>query len=349
MAIAGFAWDCLRVGWQPIGWRSAYLDLSRPSTGVLMDPIGAIRIKKDSTFAMLLEAQRRGHQLWYCTTPDLLLRDGEAWARLRSLRVRDDPAGWFELGEPELRPLASLDLFLLRKDPPVDEAFLHDTLVLDLAERAGLLVVNRPASLRDANEKLYALHFPQCCPPTLVSRDPALLRAFVAEHGAAVLKLLDGMGGRSIFRATPEDPNLNVILETLTADGTRLALAQRYIPEITLGDKRILLIRGVPVPHALARIPQGNDFRGNMARGGKPVAQPLSERDRWIASEVAPELLRRGLMFVGLDVIGDYLTEINVTSPTGIRELDAQCGLNIAGSLFDALEDELRVRGSRPQ
>jgi glutathione synthase len=317
------------------------------AVGVLMDPIGKLKIAKDSTFAMLLEAQRRGHALWYCTQGDLALREGAAWGRMAALAVRDDPGGWYELAEPAWRPLAELDVFLARKDPPVDAGFVHDTLVLDLAERAGVLVVNRPNSLRDANEKLYALHFPQCGPPTRVARDMGQLREFVRAVGPAVLKPLDGMAGQSIFKTYPDDPNLNVILETLTREGRDFAMAQQFIPEAALGDKRILVIDGEPVPFALARIPQGTDFRGNMARGGKPVAQPLSERDRWICDQVAPELRRRGLWFVGLDVIGDYLTEINVTSPTGIRELQAQVGVDIAGLLFDALEKQLgRPRGS---
>jgi glutathione synthase len=314
--------------------------------GVLMDPIGAIRIHKDSTFAMLLEAQRRGHRLFQLGQGDLAVRDGAAIGRLAPLRVRDDPASWFTLGEPAWKPLAGLDVVLARKDPPFDADFLHDTLVLDLAERDGALVVNRPQALRDANEKLFAQWFPQCSPPTLVAREAAALRAFVREVGEAVVKPLDGMGGRGIFKTRGDDPNLNVILETLTHEGRELAMAQRFVPEAALGDKRILLIDGEPVPYALARIPQGTDFRGNMARGGKAVGQPLSDRDRWICEQVAPELRARGLWFVGLDVIGDYLTEINVTSPTGIRELDAQFGLNIAGLLFDRLE-ALRAEATR--
>jgi glutathione synthase len=314
--------------------------------GVLMDPIGAIKTQKDSTFAMLLEAQRRGHRLHYLCQGDLAVRDGRAIGRCAALRVREDPASWFSLGEPAWRPLGTLDLLLARKDPPFDAAFLHDTLVLDLAAREGCLVVNRPQSLRDANEKLYAQWFPQCSPPTLVAREPAALRAFVQEVGDAVVKPLDGMGGRGIFKTRGDDPNLNVILETLTHEGRELAMAQRFVPEAALGDKRILLIDGEPVPYALARIPQGTDFRGNMARGGKAVGQPLSDRDRWICEQVAPQLRARGLWFVGLDVIGDYLTEINVTSPTGIRELDAQFGLNIAATLFDRLE-ALRAEGAR--
>ncbi len=314
------------------------------SIGVLMDPIGAVRVKKDSTLAMLLEAQRRGHRLWYCTQGDLALRGGEAWARLAPLSVRDDPAGWFELGPAQWRALASVDVFLARKDPPFDAQFLYDTLVLDRAEADGVLVVNRPQALRDANEKLYALHFASLCPPTRVARDMGALREFVQEVGTAVLKPLDGMGGRGVFRTFAGDPNLNVILETLTDEGRQMAMAQGYVAEAADGDKRILLIDGEPVPHALARIPQGTDFRGNMARGGKAVARPLSEGDRRICAGIGPELRRQRLMFVGIDVIGDRLTEVNVTSPTGIRELDAQCGTNIAGLLFDRIERERAAR-----
>jgi glutathione synthase len=313
--------------------------------GILMDPIGAINPKKDSSFAMLLEAARRGHELSYIEQGGLSIRDGRAQARARALTVRDTPTDWHTLGPAEPIELGRLDVILARKDPPFDAEYLYDTHVLDLAARAGAWVVNDPQALRDANEKLYAQAFPQCTPPTLVARDQAALRDFVDEVGSAVLKPLDGMAGRGIFKTGRDDPNLNVIVETLTAEGTRLAMAQRFIPEAAAGDKRILLIDGEPVPYALARIPQGRDFRGNMARGGKAVGQPLSERDRWICAEVGPELRRRGLVFVGLDVIGDYLTEINVTSPTGIRELDRQFGINIAGLLFDALEAGLERRG----
>lgn len=308
------------------------------SVAVLMDPIRAIKIAKDSTFAMLLEASRRGHALFYMEQGDLALRNGEAWARLRALTVKEDPASWFTLGEPEWRPLDEINIVLARKDPPVDEQFIYDTMVLERAQRAGTNVVNDPRSLRDCNEKLFALDFPQCIAPTLVSRDAGELRRFVAEHGEAVLKPLDGMGGRGIFRVKAGDSNLNSMLETLLDGARHFAIAQKYIPEITAGDKRILLIDGEPVPYALARIPQGDEFRGNLAAGGRGEGVPLSERDRWIAAQVAPELIRRGLRFVGLDVIGDYLTEINVTSPTCIRELDAQFGLNIAGLMFDAIE-----------
>jgi glutathione synthase len=314
------------------------------SVAVLMDPIGAIKIAKDTTFAMLLEAQRRGHTLYYLEQGDLALRDGAPFARLAPLSVRDDPSGWYTLGQTQWRDLRELDVVLMRKDPPVDAQFIYDTLVLDAAERGGVQVVNRPQSLRDCNEKLFALDFPQCIAPTLVSRDAGELRRFVAEHGEAVLKPLDGMGGRGIFRIKAGDSNLNSMLETLLAggmhgEGRHFTIAQKFIPAISAGDKRILLIDGEPIPFALARIPQGDEFRGNLAAGGRGVGVPLSERDRWIAAQVAPELRRRGLRFVGLDVIGDYLTEINVTSPTCARELDAQFGLNIAGQLFDAIEN----------
>ena len=305
---------------------------------VLMDPIARIHPKKDTTLALLLEAQRRGYALLYLTQGDLAVRDGRAWGRMAPLSVRDDPHGWFALGDAAWRDFSGVDFALARKDPPVDAQFVYDTMVLELAERDGVAVVNRPQSLRDCNEKLFALHFPQCCAPTLVARRADEIKRFVAAHGEVVLKPLDGMGGRSIFRSRHGDPNLNVILETLTANGRDFAIAQKFIPEIRSGDKRVLLVDGEPVPYALARIPQGDEFRGNLAAGGRGEGVPLSERDRWIAAEVGPELVRRGLRFVGLDVIGDWLTEINVTSPTCVRELDAQFGLNIAGTLFDRLE-----------
>ncbi|MGH8028692.1 MAG: glutathione synthase [Arenimonas sp.] len=312
---------------------------------VVMDPIGSIRIAKDTTFAMLLEAQRRGHHLHYVLPGGLGIASGEPVARMAPLSVRDDPAAWFTLGDPAVRPLrGNIDVVLMRTDPPVDAEYLYDTQVLSLAQDAGVLVANDPRGLRDLNEKLAALLFPQCCPPTRVGRDPADLRAFVAEHGQAVLKPLDGMGGRSIFRTAIDDPNLNVILETLTGNGRKLAMAQKYLPEITGGDKRILLVDGEPVPFCLARIPQGTDFRGNLAVGGRGEGRPLTDRDRWIAAQVGPELRARGIVFAGLDVIGDWLTEVNVTSPTCARELDKQFGLNIAGQLFDVIEARLGGR-----
>lgn len=305
---------------------------------VVMDPIADIKIAKDTTFAMLLEAQRRGHALHYVAPGGLALRDGQAVARTAPLQVRDDARDWFTLGEFSQTPFGPGQVVLMRKDPPVDAEFIYDTHVLSVAGQAGAMVVNDPQGLRDFNEKLAALLLPQCCPPTLVSRRSADLKAFVLEHGQAVLKPLDGMGGRSIFRSGTGDPNLNVILETLTDGGRTLALAQKFIPDITAGDKRILLVDGEPVDYCLARIPQGDEFRGNLAAGGRGEGRPLSERDRWIAAQVGPEMKRRGMRFVGLDVIGDYLTEVNVTSPTCVRELDAQFGLNIAGLLFDAIE-----------
>ncbi|MHC9086805.1 glutathione synthase [Luteimonas sp. RIT-PG2_3] len=305
---------------------------------VVMDPIGSIKIAKDSTFAMLLEAQRRGHRLSYVLPGGLSMGSDGARAMLAPLRVTDDPKGWYELGSASQRALGAGDVVLVRTDPPVDADYIHNTQLLSFAQRQGAQVVNDPQGLRDMNEKLTALEFPQCCPPTVVSRDAATLKAFVAEHGDAVLKPLDGMGGRSIFRARAGDANVNVILETLTDGGRHLAMAQRYLPEIVDGDKRILLVDGVPVDYCLARIPQGDEFRGNLAAGGRGEGRPLSDRDRWIAAQVGPEMVKRGMRFVGLDVIGDYLTEVNVTSPTCIRELDAQFGLNIAGLLFDAIE-----------
>ncbi|AOA73276.1 MULTISPECIES: glutathione synthase [Stenotrophomonas] len=308
---------------------------------VVMDAIAHIKIAKDTTFAMLLEAQRRGHALHYVSPGGLALRDGVAMARTAPLQVRDDKHDWFTLGEFSQTTFGPGQVVLMRKDPPVDAEFIYDTQVLGVAQQAGAMVVNDPQGLRDYNEKLAALLFPQCCPPTLVSRRHADLKAFVLEHGQAVLKPLDGMGGRSIFRSGTGDPNLNVILETLTDGERRLTLAQKFIPDITAGDKRILLVDGEPVDYCLARIPQGDEFRGNLAAGGRGEGRPLSERDRWIAAQVGPEMKRRGMRFVGLDVIGDYLTEVNVTSPTCVRELDAQFGLNIAGTLFDAIEASL--------
>lgn len=305
---------------------------------VVMDPLASINPSKDSTFAMLLEAQRRGHRLHYAGPGDLAVRAGRAAVRHAEVAVRDEARDWFSLGTPAWTPLAQFGVALMRKDPPVDPEYVHDTQILSLAQREGVQVVNDPQGLRDLNEKLAALLFPDCCPPTLVTRDAAELKTFVAEHGDCVLKPLDGMGGRSIFRVRTGEPNLNVILETLTQGGRHQTLAQRYLPEIVEGDKRILLVDGEPVPYCLARIPQGDEFRGNLAAGGKGVGRPLSERDRWIAARVGPELRARGMLFVGLDVIGDWLTEVNVTSPTCIRELDAQFGLNIAAGLFDRIE-----------
>ena len=310
---------------------------SRPKTGVVMDPISGITTYKDSTFAMLLEAQRRGHEIWYMEPSDLTIRGGVALGHMKRLSVRDNNNDWFTLSASENRELATLDILLMRKDPPFDMDYVYTTYVLDLAENAGVTVVNRPQALRDANEKCFITQFPQCCVPALITRSSAEIKAFVQEHGLSVVKPLDGMGGESIFQVQPQDPNLNVILETITAKDHELVMVQRYIPEITQGDKRILVVNGEPVPYALARIPGAGDFRGNLAKGGTGKGVALTERDYWICEQVAPELKRRGILFAGLDVIGDWLTEINVTSPTCIRELDSEYGLNIAGDLFDTL------------
>jgi glutathione synthase len=312
--------------------------------GVVMDPIGDIKFHKDSTLAMLQAAQRRGWSLRYMEMPDLYCRDGVAMARQIPLQVVDDEQCWYQLGQPEERPLHQLDVILMRKDPPFDMEYIYATYLLELAEQRGTLVANRPASLRDANEKVFTTHFPQCTAPTLISRRQELLRAFVHEHHEAILKPLEGMGGASIFKVGASDPNTSVILETLTEHGSRYAMAQRFIPEISEGDKRILLIDGEPVPYALARIPARGELRGNLAAGGSGVGVELSARDRWICEQVAPTLREMGLIFVGIDVIGDYLTEINVTSPTCIRELDKLYGLDIAAQLMDAIEARLGQR-----
>lgn len=312
--------------------------------GVVMDPIGAIHYKKDSTLAMLLEAQQRGYALFYMEQADLYCRDTEPMARMRPLQVKADPTNWFSLGAAQQLPLAQLQVMLMRKDPPFDTNYIYTTHLLELAEQRGSLVINRPQSLRDANEKLFALQFPQCIPPTLVSAQAALLQEFLAEQHDIIVKPLGAMGGTSIFRLTRTDPNINVVLEIMTQHGTQLVMAQRYLPEVIQGDKRILLIDGEPVPYALARIPAAGETRANLAVGGRGQGVALTERDRWICAQVAPALKARGLMFVGLDVIGDYLTEINVTSPTCIRELDNQFGLNISAMLLDCIETTLRKR-----
>ncbi|WP_248917739.1 glutathione synthase [Pseudomonas entomophila] len=312
--------------------------------GIVMDPIASISYKKDSSLAMLLAAQARGWELFYMEQRDLYQGEGKARARMRPLKVFADPARWFELGEEQDNLLGDLDVILMRKDPPFDMEFVYSTYLLEQAETDGTLVVNRPQSLRDCNEKLFATLFPQCTPPTLVSRRPDIIRAFAAQHGDVILKPLDGMGGTSIFRHRVGDPNLSVILETLTALGAQQIMAQAYLPAIKDGDKRILMIDGEPVDYCLARIPASGETRGNLAAGGRGEARPLSERDRWIAAQVGPTLREKGLLFVGLDVIGDYLTEINVTSPTCIREIDAAYNTDIGGKLMDAIDRQLKAR-----
>ncbi len=313
--------------------------------GVIMDPIGSINLKKDSSLAMLLEAQQRGWELYYMQASDLSLLQNRTWASMQKLNLAADPenAGtdWYELAAAENRPLAELNVVLMRKDPPFDMDYIFTTYLLELAETEGLLVVNRAQSLRDANEKLFTAYFPQCCAPTLVSSQAQPLRDFLAEHGDIILKPLDGMGGASIFRLQQDSPNIGVIIETMTHHGRRLSMAQKFLPQISAGDKRILLIDGEPVPYALARIPQGGETRANLAAGGLGKGVELSERDRWICAQVAPLLKEKGLIFVGLDVIGDYLTEINVTSPTCIRELDHLYQLNISATLMDCIEQKL--------
>ena len=309
--------------------------------GVIMDPIGSINFKKDSTLAMLLAAQRRDWQLYYMEQSDLFLGQTGARGLMRPLQVREDPADWFSLGEVIDQPLSELDVIMMRKDPPFDMDYIYTTYLLELAEAAGSLIVNKPQSLRDANEKLFTAWFPQCTPPTLVTSRAGLIRQFLAQHTDIILKPLDSMGGTSIFRVTQDDLNIGVIIETLTHNGRRQIMAQRFIPEISAGDKRILLIDGEPVPYALARLPAEGETRANLALGGRGVGVALSERDRWICQQVAPLLRDKGLIFVGLDVIGDYLTEVNVTSPTCIRELDAQYQIDIGGQLMDCIAERL--------
>lgn len=313
------------------------------SLGVIMDPIGAIHYHKDSTLAMLLAAQRRGWDLWYMEMGDLSIRGGQSHASMQPLQVMEDPLCWYRLGEVEQRPLHSLNTILMRKDPPFDMEYIYATYVLELAERRGTLVINRPASLRDANEKVFAAHFAQCTPPTLITRRKEAIREFIEQHNEVILKPLEGMGGASIFKVSKGDPNTSVIIETLTEHGNRYTMAQRFIPEISAGDKRILLIDGEPIPYALARIPASGELRGNLAAGGRGEGIALNERDYWICRQIAPVLREKGLIFVGIDVIGDYLTEINVTSPTCIRELDKQYNLNIGGLLMDAIQRHMET------
>jgi len=316
------------------------------NAGVVMDPIGSIQVYKDSTYAMLLEAQARGWSLHYMEMNDLILRDGEAYARFKPLTVYRDEHHWFEFGPESSISLAELDVILMRKDPPFDQEYIYSTYILERAEERGVLVVNRPAALRDANEKMYTAWFAQCTPPTLVSREFSDLRAFLAEHKDVILKPLEGMGGASVFRVTEHDPNISVIMEVLTRHRSRYVMAQRYIPEIREGDKRILMVDGEPLPWVLARVPAPGELRGNLAAGASGEGRDISDRERWIAGEVGPALKEKGILLAGLDVIGDYLTEINVTSPTCIRELDAHFSVNISARIMDAIEN--RLSGGRP-
>jgi glutathione synthase len=315
------------------------------SLAVVMDPIAKIKYAKDSTLAMLIAAQAHGFELFYLEQRDLALRDGKACARVRPLTVHADPASWHTLGEARVAPLGEFDCILMRKDPPFDTEYVYSTYILERAEDQGALVVNRARGLRDMNEKVYTAWFPECCAPTLITRDMGDMDAFLHEEGKIVCKPLDGMGGRSIFVVERDDKNRHVIFETLSDYGRRFIIVQRYLPEISQsGDSRILLIEGEPVEFALARIPAATDHRGNLAAGAKGVGRALNERDRWLARQIGPKLAREGMMFVGLDVIGGFVTEINVTSPTGIRELDKQFGTDIGAQLMAAVERRLAAR-----
>uniref|UniRef100_A0A486XYM2 Glutathione synthetase n=1 Tax=Rheinheimera sp. BAL341 TaxID=1708203 RepID=A0A486XYM2_9GAMM len=319
--------------------------MSKPiKLGIVMDPISAINIKKDSSFAMLLQAQQRGYQIHYMEMADLYLLQGQARAATKLLTVKEDPAGWYQFGSEQDIALSELDVILMRKDPPFDTEYIYATYMLERAEDEGTLIVNKPQSLRDANEKLYTSWFSQHTPKTLVSRDAKRLKAFYQAEQDVILKPLDGMGGASIFRLKPDDANVSVIIETLTEHGSRYAMAQRFIPQISDGDKRILVVNGKPVPYCLARIPASGETRGNLAAGGRGEARALSESDWAIANAVAPTLKAKGLIFVGLDVIGDKLTEINVTSPTCIREIEAAFPISITAMLFDEIEQLLAAR-----
>lgn len=320
---------------------SASPTISLKNLLVVMDPIDSIHFYKDTTLALLWAAQERGWQLFYAEQKDLHLSQGKAMGVLRRLEVFHDGGKWFTLEEPHSIELAGMTAILMRKDPPFDNQFVYTTYILEQAEREGCLVVNKPQSLRDCNEKIFATQFPQCCPPVLVARDAKLLRSFHEEHEDVIFKPLDGMGGSRIFRCRADDPNVSVILETLTHHGAEYIMAQRFLPDISKGDKRILVVDGEAVPYCLARIPASGETRGNLAAGGRGVAQPLSERDWWIVDQVAPTLKEKGLMFVGLDVIGDYLTEINVTSPTCAREIDKAFDTRIGERLILAIEKKI--------
>jgi glutathione synthase len=311
---------------------------------VVMDPIEAIKPAKDSTLAILLAAQARGWELFYAEQKDLYLRDGVAFGRLAPLKVFDDPKVWYARSDAAPGRLGDYDVILMRKDPPFDTEYIYSTYILDRAQIQGALVCNRPQGLRDMNEKVYTAWFPECCAPTLISRDMHDMSEFLREHGKAVCKPLDGMGGRSIFVLEQGDKNRNVVFETLTDYGTRYAIVQRYLPEIvTAGDCRVILVDGEPVPFALQRMPGAGDHRGNLAAGARAESRPLNDRDRWLCSIIGPKLKAAGMIFVGLDVIGDFVTEINVTSPTGIRELDRKHGVDIGGMLVSAISRTLEA------
>lgn len=305
--------------------------------GVIMDPIAGINPKKDTTLALLLAAQQHHWPIFYMEAQDLFLVKDKPFARMRSLQVKDDVKNWFKWGKETIAPLENLSVILMRKDPPIDMQYIYTTQLLDKAEQQGVLIVNHPQSLRDFNEKLFTLNFPDCYPPGVVTSSIHIAQKFLQEHQDIIVKPLNGMGGSSVFRLTTHDPNCNVILETLTANNHSYMMAQRYIPEVREGDKRIIMIKGEPIPYALARIAPPGETRANLAVGGKGHAVKLTERDVWICKQVGPHLREKGLLFVGLDVIGDYLTEINITSPTGVREIDAQCNLNISAQFIASI------------
>jgi glutathione synthase len=314
---------------------------------VVMDPIDRVKFGKDTTLAILIAAQARGWQLGYVEQSDLRLRDGVAEGRVRSLTVRADAQSWFTLGAPQVELLGDFDVILMRKDPPFDTQFIYTSYILERAELAGALVVNRARGLRDMNEKVYTAWFARCCAPTLITRDMEEMAAFARTHGKIVCKPLHSMGGHSIFALEPGDKNARVVYETLTQDGTQFAVVQKYLPDIVIGgDSRVLLIDGEPVPYALARIPSADDHRGNLAAGAKGVGRPLNDRDRWLCQQIGPAMREAGMVFVGLDVIGGFVTEINVTSPTGVRELDNAFGINIGAMLIDAIARRLPARAS---
>jgi glutathione synthase len=315
---------------------------SRVRLVVVMDPIGAIKPAKDTTLGILLAAQARGWELFYAEQKHLTLRDGIAWGRLAPLKVADDAVSWFALGQSENNKLGEFDVILMRKDPPFDTEYIYTTYILDRAKLQGALVCNDPQGLRNMNEKVYTAWFPECCAPTLITRDMHDMSEFLLEHGKAVCKPLHGMGGNSIFVLEQGDKNRNVVFETLTDYGTRYAIVQRYLPQIvTAGDCRIILVDGEPAPFALQRMPTPEDHRGNLAAGARAESRPLNDRDRWLCAQIGPKLRDAGMMFVGLDVIGDFVTEINVTSPTGIRELKKMRAVDIGAMLINAIERKL--------
>ena len=307
--------------------------------GVVMDPIETINFKKDSTLAMMIEAQRKGHEIIYITPDSLFINSGISYASSNKMEVRNDPSDWFTKEEETIIELSELDSILMRQDPPFNSGYIYNTYVLEMAARQGVNIFNNPRSLRDCNEKVYATEFPQCCTKHLVTSRKDLLTDFVLENKDTVIKPLDGMGGASIFRVKANDPNLNVILETITDHFTEKVMIQEFIPEITEGDKRILIVDGKPMSASIARVPAEGELRGNLAAGASAVAKSLSDRDLWICEEVGPSLVEKGLLLVGLDIIGDYLTEINVTSPTCFKEYKELCDIDVAEIFIESVEE----------